>query len=272
MDIHNTDNNPPRHAIESDDEDEFNPQNQPDSVPELTVKLIGDVPAQRSLVVATADPGAFWARGTDLGEQTGAIAANGVQVGLVFNPAWTNATVIVSEALSRLPVWAMHPYAQAIIDALKPTSVALLDEYAVPSYISSSASALDAPIRFLSISAFDSNNEAQPFAPPNLVNTTSAAFLSLLSISNTPGTLILLPTPNILKPAPRTIEPSNFTHLTQDVTEWSAAVMDQAQQLLFRAIGEPTYKHWELKGGPPTSPKSTAASRRSEVGEGGMYL
>lgn len=307
MDIHNTDNNPPRHAIESDDEDEFNPLRHEEPTPELDIKLVGDLPAQRSLVVATGDPGAFWARGADLGEQTGAVAVNGVQVGLVFNPSWTKANVVVSEALSRLPVWAMDPYAQTIIDSLKPTrysplfritlvltllSVALLDEYAVPTYVSSSpVSVTDAPIRFLSTTNFDSvrmspsiisylfltrhhsqGGQAQPFAPPNLINTTSAAFLSLLTISNILGTLILLPTPNVLKPAPRTIEPNNFTHLTQDVTEWPALVMNRAQQLLFRAINEPTNQPWQPKGGLPSSPKSTPASRRSEIGEGGMYI
>lgn len=158
MDIHNnTDNNPPRHAVESDDEDEFNPIQPTQDIPQLDIKLLGDVPVQHNLVVATGDPGAFWARGADLGEQTGAVAVNGVQVGLVFNPPWTAANVIVSEALSRLPVWAMHPYAQTIVDTLKPTGVALLDEYAVPSYISSSpVSVNDAPIRYLSTTTFNS--------------------------------------------------------------------------------------------------------------------
>lgn len=174
MDIHNTDNNPPRHAIESDDEDEFNPLQHPEDSTELDIKLLGDIPPQRNLVVATGDPGAFWARGADLGEQTGAVAVNGVQIGFVFNPSWTKANIIVSEGLSRLPVWAMHPYAQTIIDNLKPTrysfllftlqlllilfsSVALLDEYSVPSYITSApVPATDAPIRYLSTNTFDS--------------------------------------------------------------------------------------------------------------------
>lgn len=123
MDDHNnTDNNPPRHAIESDDEDESNPlQPLQPAATKPVVKLLGNVPAQRSLVVASGDPGAFWARGADLGEQTGAVAVNGMEIGLVFNPGWTKANVIISEAFVRLPVWAMHAYAQFIIDGLQPT-------------------------------------------------------------------------------------------------------------------------------------------------------
>jgi hypothetical protein len=123
MDDHNnTDNNPPRHAIESDDEDEFNPlqPSQPSTV-KLDVKLVGNIPAHRGLVVASGDPGPFWARGADLGEQTGAVAMNGLQIGLVFNPVWTKANVVVSEAIARLPVWAMHAYARFLIDSLQPT-------------------------------------------------------------------------------------------------------------------------------------------------------
>lgn len=66
-----------------------------------------------------------------------------------------------------MPVWAMCPYAQGVFDALKPSryvyvpylvhgkandyiSVALLDTYAVPAYISANPIAFhEAPIRYL---------------------------------------------------------------------------------------------------------------------------
>lgn len=124
----------------------------------------------------------------------------------------------------------------------------------------------------LSPLTYHQGGQAQSFAPPNLVNSTSASFLSILTISNILGTLLLLPTPNILKPAPRTIEANNITHLSQDVTEWSPAIMNQAHQLIFRAIHEPVNNPWLPKGGLPSSPKSTPASRRSEIGEGGMFI
>jgi hypothetical protein len=42
------------------------------------------------------------------------------QVGLIFKPEWTKSIVVVSEVLTRLPAWAMHHYAQATLDTLKP--------------------------------------------------------------------------------------------------------------------------------------------------------
>jgi hypothetical protein len=116
-----TDLNPPRHAIESDDEDEFNPLPHDEKSTEVGIKFIGDVKAHHILIVAQGDPGAFWTKGADLGEQIGAITVNGVHIGFLFNPSWAKINVIISESLSKLPVWAMHPYAQAILDALKPT-------------------------------------------------------------------------------------------------------------------------------------------------------
>lgn len=113
--------NPPRHALESDSEEEFNPQRHDVQSKELEIRLVGNGVGPRStLIIATRRAGAFWGKGAGLREQTGAVFVNGIEVGLVFNPEWTGANVIVSEVLSRLPVWAMHPYAQAIIDQLKP--------------------------------------------------------------------------------------------------------------------------------------------------------
>jgi hypothetical protein len=117
-----TDSNPPRHAIESDsEEDEFNPLPRSIQDHKLDIKFLGSVQARPALIITTGDPGSFWARGAHLGEQTASINVNEVQIGFVFNPKWTKANVIVSEALSRLPVWAMHPYAQAVIDTCKPS-------------------------------------------------------------------------------------------------------------------------------------------------------
>ncbi|KAF5354103.1 hypothetical protein D9756_007272 [Leucocoprinus leucothites] len=276
-----TDSNPPRHAIESDsEEDEFNPlrhdSQQLSKV--LKIQFLGDgVQPKDMLVVATGDPGAFWAKGASLEEQIGAVSVNGVQIGMVFTPKWTTANVVISEALSRLPVWAMHTYAKAIIDTLKPTTLALLDEYSVPGYISNKPIPLpDAPIRYLSTGRFDPGSYAKPFAPPNLINTTSASLLSILSLhTNSTGTLLLLPSPNIPKPAPRTVEPSNFAHLTQDVTEWPTRIMLLAHKLLLRIIGGSESADWDSSnvggGGSGFSAKGNVA-RRSEIGEGGMYI
>jgi hypothetical protein len=40
---------------------------------------------------------------------------------MLFKPQQTEAAVLVSEATTRLPTWAMHGYAQAVLDHLKPS-------------------------------------------------------------------------------------------------------------------------------------------------------
>ena len=74
---------PPRYAVESDEEDEYNPLETPsksEPVVDWEIKLIGDIPKGRPLVVASGDAGKYWARGADLGEQTAGVYVNTVAV------------------------------------------------------------------------------------------------------------------------------------------------------------------------------------------------
>lgn len=75
---------PPRYAIESDDEDEYNPLStrQPaDAVPIVHITIEGQFSTGHPLVIASGPAGKFWADGANLGEQHGAIFVNKVQVG-----------------------------------------------------------------------------------------------------------------------------------------------------------------------------------------------
>ena len=79
---------------------------------------------------------------------------------------------------------------------------------------------------------------AEAFAPPNVIKTTSLAFISILSAQTTcSGTLILLPRPEINKREPLTIEPGS-SHAMEDSYTWSVDMMNQANSLLLDAIGE----------------------------------
>jgi hypothetical protein len=75
---------PPRHAIESDEEeDEYNPlRPQPNLPLAIDVQVVGTVtPVPVSgLVVATGSMGKYWARGAELGEQVAAVMVNKIQV------------------------------------------------------------------------------------------------------------------------------------------------------------------------------------------------
>jgi len=274
-----SDSVPPRYAIESDEEeDEINPlrRNLRSQAQEEDTKvefnIVGDIPKQKALVIASGDAGKFWAKGADLGEQTGSISVNHVQIGLVFNPKWTTSTIIVSEALSRLPVYAMYSYAKGILDSLIPKSVVILDSYPVPTYVTDEPIVFhEAPLRYLTTSEETSfpNQDAELFSPPNLIQSTSASFLAILSVSKTSGTLVLLPSPHIPHPAPKQISASNFSQLAQDSVEWPSQLINLAQTLLFQALGEDVNQTWR----PSKNDHAGKAPKRStEIGEGGMYI
>ncbi|KAG6837024.1 hypothetical protein H0H93_016231 [Arthromyces matolae] len=233
---------PPRYVVESDDEDEYNPlpttEHQGisylDHVTEVNLVLEPgrQISQEDSLVIATGDVAKYWARGSDLGQQIGAWYVNGVEVGLLFKPEWIKSTIIVSEVSTRLPVWAKH-------------QVALLDTYSVPGYISGTVLSFDdAPLRYLAIQSVDD------------------------SISQPIGTLILVPSPHIDPPGPKTLEPSNFFGFDQHPYDWPETMLNSAQELVFNSLGEsaPRWIRHSRNDG------STTSSRKSNIGEGGMYI
>ncbi|KAH0579156.1 hypothetical protein J132_03351 [Termitomyces sp. J132] len=268
---------PPRYAVESDDEDEFNPL--PTTVSYLDhvteVKLIPDNLLQgNNLVIATGEVAKYWAHGANLGVQIGGGYVNNVQVGLVFNPSWTKSIIIVSEAFTRLPVWAMHQYASTILHALMPAKVALLDTYSAPAYISEKPVPFeDAPLRYLATYPVDhaTKSKAEPFAPPNILQSTSASFLSVLSTtrSQTPGALILVPSPHIDPSSPKILEPSNFFQSDKEPFDWSEVTINMAQDLVFGAINS-TAPHWVRHTG--SGGGTSSARKKNDVREGGMYI
>ncbi|KAF5366242.1 hypothetical protein D9758_005744 [Tetrapyrgos nigripes] len=275
---------PPRYAVESDEEDEYNPlepktaESEPVTTPEI--KLAGSIPKDRPLIFASGDAGKYWAKGIKLGEQAGSIYVNKIQVGLVFAPSWSKSTVIVSETFTRLPLNYIHDYAEFILNELKPNSVSLLDVYSSPTYISPEPIAQqDAPIRYLSTAPADSTSKstAQPFSPPNMIHSnTSAALMSLIASDpsqSLKGTLFLLPFPKIPTPPPKTLKSSDFSHLSEDEYQWSESFMNTAQNILFAAVGESISDgeaaawHTPKNSHPPTS-----SAKASTFGEGGMYI
>jgi hypothetical protein len=116
----------------------------------------------------------------------------------------------------------------------------------------------------------------QPFSPPNLIQSTSASFLSIISTlsslsSNLEATLILLPTPHIPPPPPSSIAPTNISSLDDNSEAvWEVCVIREAQKVLFGAVGE-VVGEWEggKAAGIGEKPK---VGRRGDLGEGGMYI
>ena len=200
----------------------------------------------------------------------------------------------------------MHPYAKTVIDALKPSRsfLYLVQDFfnqlnyfkdCTPRLLSSpnirngrthkfppSSFTFSLHIRrhpffgrFASYDAiindliFVQEKDAQLFAPPNLLQSTSASFLVILSVTKSNGTVILLPSPHIPQPPPKQIAPSNISQLTYDDVEWDSQLINEAQILVFRAIGEEVKHSWAPLA---NQPKEKLPKRNTEVGEGGMYI
>ncbi|KDQ52931.1 hypothetical protein JAAARDRAFT_162445 [Jaapia argillacea MUCL 33604] len=265
---------PSRYAVESDEEDEFNPlvpQRPAKQATTISIQLQGNVSQSGPVIIAIGDAGNSWACGALLGEPSGVVTVNGLQAGSLFTPAWMTGTVLVSEVTTRLPIWAMHRYAHWILSTLKPSKVSILDTYPVPSYISSHpTSVYDAPVRYLCTAGRLPQGAFQPFDPPNMIQSTSASFMSILSIQKVDGTLLLLPSFHV--PAPHPAECSQYHLPTSNLsTRWPAHLLQIVQEQLTESVGEECQMQWHPTAG---SEKLTqvAAKRRGDVGEGGMYI
>ncbi|PPR07881.1 hypothetical protein CVT24_005618 [Panaeolus cyanescens] len=272
---------PPRYAIESDEEeDEFNPLSIASSAAKAKappeIKIIGEFKPGADLIFASSEAGKVWGTGADLGEQIGAAYVNNNQVGLIFSPPWTSINIVVSESFSRVPLGVMHPYAEKIIEAFKPKRVSMLDSYALPTYTSPTPQSFEkAPIRYLTTGTSNDvaylKGKAEPFSSPNMISSVPASILTILTISATLATLLLLPSRHIPPPAPKEVTPFTIPRSEDDPAEaedWPLERMQQAHGLIFAAFGVEPERGWK----PPIRAKATSSRKRSDIGEGGMYI
>ncbi|KAG5653778.1 hypothetical protein H0H81_010619 [Sphagnurus paluster] len=252
---------PPRHAIESDEEeDEYNPLRPSSSVNENQVadaRVIGNIPEGRSLVLATGDVAKYWARGALLGEQSGAVMVNNIQPSVDTSHDHYFRGAYASPRLGDARIRVDHSGFRKSVEA--PIS----HDNAPLRYLSTASSKLDKAV-------FES--AAEPYAPPNLIQSTSAALLSILSTSHpsVQGTLILVPSPHIPHPSPKVLAPSNFLQLAEDRFEWAEQTLNAAHELLFAVIGENKLPKWEH--GDNRKGVTRAGRKKSDVGDGGMYI
>lgn len=148
----------------------------------------------------------------------------------------------------------------------------MIDAYSNPGYISSSPPSLDPPIRFLATGSFPvlPKSTAQPFAPPNLLLSPSAAILSLLEATTScPGLLLLLPLPRIPRPPPHN-EPDPI----RTTTEWPAALLEDLNAIIGTAGGV-TNITWDAKtmiAGLKTRAQNVKKVKAKDVLESGMYI
>ncbi|KAH6905770.1 hypothetical protein BKA70DRAFT_1499864, partial [Coprinopsis sp. MPI-PUGE-AT-0042] len=276
---------PPRYAIESDEEDELNPlgpctTNQAPAPIELQIQ--GNVQPGSPLVIATGQVAGLWAKGVDLGEQIAAICVNegpgpchGRQVGLVFKPTWTQATVIVSETFTKLPFSFMHPYAAKIFEAFQPSACVPIPLDFVSTHTKTPVRLHDARIRCLSTSERNLPPTIPPFQPPNLIQETTASFLSLATFAtfnSLQAIAILVPSSQTPVAPPKELLRSHIKVPVEGEDHWTTSMLQDAHKYVFKVLGEESVSEWYVKdrGGHGVVPSSK--QRRTEVGEGGMYL
>ncbi|KAG2340604.1 hypothetical protein BDR05DRAFT_915633 [Suillus weaverae] len=274
---------PPRYAIESDDEDEYNPltTQRADQVPIVNIKIEGQFTTGCPLVIASGPAGDFWADGADLGEQQGAIFVNNIQVGLLFKPSSTRAVVLVSEVTTALPLWSMNKYVNDILDRLQPSAISILDVYSIQSYISSELLPLhEAPVRYLSLRNVSLLEPFQKFAPPNILQSTSAAFMyamnirTLSSSHQSSAVILLLPSPDIPRTAPSKLSSSRLSRPSGDQA-WSVEMMVEVDERLLGVVGAKRSGTWALRSmshAGSTFGWSKKRQNLAEVGEGSMYI
>ncbi|TFK47337.1 hypothetical protein OE88DRAFT_1666065 [Heliocybe sulcata] len=270
---------PPRYAIESDEEeDEENPLLSSPSCPNRVadVKIDGPYDSGKPLLLATGHAGQYWSRGVQLGEPKATVVLNGTEVAYIFASTWANATIVVSEATIRIPMWAVYSYAKALIQLLKPSSMVVLDTYSASQYIDADPIAVsDAPIRYLSThSAYPStfNLVLSPFSPPNVLQSTSAAFilasLTCFSLSQSIlSTLVLLPSP--YSPLPPNSQLTSLG-LTQKI-EWPMDTMLKACEALLGCLGIGQMKE-EWGHGNNKKVEWLAVRRDGQLPDYGMYI
>jgi len=245
---------PPRHAYESDDEDD-EPRaslvgqsiEQTEDV-DVQVRIADALAGERSkiqkspLVIVTGSTGKAWVGGVQVGSTIGGIFVHGVEVGTVYRPPWAKSVVIVSEITTKLSIQAMHAYAEAILDFWDSESVMILDSYSVASYIAGRPTSLQsAPTRILSNGSLDAlrgSSHLEPFAVPNTLQSTTSAFLSILSLptqgARRKASAILLPSRHTVTFS-RASEASHW--FTNDFAamdnEWTSSTLEAVHAALF---------------------------------------
>jgi len=265
-----------RYAYESDDEDQLNPLSSHPVQRVARVSVQGDSRPEnrrKTVIVASGEAGKVWAQGAQLGERCATIVVNDFTVGFIFLPSWSDAVVIVSETSETLPTWAMRPYAEAIVNFYNPTRLLLLDIYPAPTYINPEPVELyRAPVRYLRTRGKTAPSPfLMPFLPPNLIQSTCAAFVSIaiLPTSRMEAILLLLPSQHI--PIPRGIDISSPPHASEDMNRsiWSETMIRQVHGCLIDLSGVRGLAPWQ--GGALLLGQSEIR-RRGDIGDGGMYM
>ena len=110
--------------------------------------------------------------------------------------------------------------------------------------------------------------EAEPFHPPNLIQSPAASFLNILESSAhaTPATLLLLPSAHVPPSAPSELDGSSGPQLQE---EWEPSILAKLHGIVCSIVG--TDSPWSVQHLPDRSTR-VKVSRRGDIGEGGMYI
>ncbi|KAH9060512.1 hypothetical protein EDB87DRAFT_1561941, partial [Lactarius vividus] len=271
-----SDTTAPRYGYESDEEDQLNPLlNRPIQRP--TRVFIQGYPSSHQppevVIIASGEAGKAWAQGAQLGEQRATVIVDELAVGCIFLPSWSDAAVIVSETSTSLSTWEMHTYAEGIIGFFNPKRLLLLDVYSVPLYVNQAPlEAYRAPVRYLRTRSGETSAPfLVPFSPPNLIQATCAAFVSIAALptSQMEAIVLLLPSPYIS--IPRGLPPSLPPFADKNGPIWSEPILQEIHICLAEFSGMRAHQSWQSTGR-VVLPKRSGIKRRGDIGDGGMYM
>ncbi|KAK9895379.1 hypothetical protein P389DRAFT_197439 [Cystobasidium minutum MCA 4210] len=197
---------PARHTLESDSEDEQDPEDvyrqeastssssrrqKPKAV--VAVQWTQDQPPAKDheLIIAHAEAGLAWSQGLDIDSlQVNAfLPIDGVKAASITCLHQPNPTTLVFVA-SSMSYEAMHAVSETLLRELQPAKITLIESYSYSSYLSSSPT--KPTIRYLTTSD-PAGIQLSAFDPPNLVQGLSAALACEADEQDIPCSILLFP-------------------------------------------------------------------------------
>lgn len=195
---------PARHTLESDSEEEQDPEDVQTSrttssiklrrpAPDVKIQLTSDCPALAGehLIIANSEAGMAWSQGLDASSLSldGFLLVDGQKAASLTYFDAPRPTVIAF-ASAPLTYEAMHKVAECLLQECRPSTITIIDSYSYPSYLSSTSQMPS--IRFLATGG-QVDIAIQRCEPPNLVQGLTAAVACEADECNIPCLVLLLP-------------------------------------------------------------------------------
>ncbi|KZT43467.1 hypothetical protein SISSUDRAFT_1057481 [Sistotremastrum suecicum HHB10207 ss-3] len=263
---------PPRHAYESDSEDEDGPRpvRGQITVPDVVVEWNPKPAPILTLLGAFGPVAKVWRKTIDLDpwQPVGKVIMADFTVAYIYQREST--IILISEQSTSIPTLLLTPFARQVLTTIKPSRTVVLDSYPLPSYITSS-SAPTSVIRYLSSTSSPTPSPSSRilrFDPPNLISSASAPFLLQSNRLSIPCTALLLPGAHILPPPPTLLHFSPGPVLDE---EWEPGMMEEVK-LAAALVLAVDVGIFGTNTGCLALRQKVPVRPRGDLGDGGMFI